>query len=113
MSTTKYRWQKILFLVVGLAITVWLIRSFYQQNSIIFLTLLFVSVGFFARPTRKKKEIITYGIGAIVGPSMEAIIIDAGVWAYANPSMFGVPIWLPLLWGLTACMMMKVAEWFE
>jgi len=35
----------------------------------------------------------------ISGPAAEATAIHFGTWRYEDPFFFGVPIWLPLVWG--------------
>lgn len=37
--------------------------------------------------------------GALFGPLSEAFCIYYGLWNYAHPDFFGIPIWLPLVWG--------------
>jgi len=33
-----------------------------------------------------------------------------GAWSYANPTMLGIPLWLPLAWGIAAVFVKRVAE---
>jgi len=46
--------------------------------------------------------------GAVIGPIGEIVLISYGVWAYANPSFLGIPLWMPFVWG-NAVVAMK---WF-
>ena len=39
---------------------------------------------------------------AILGPIGEAAVSASGLWTYHGITIFGVPYWLPLAWGLTA-----------
>jgi hypothetical protein len=35
---------------------------------------------------------------ALLGPTVEAILVALDVFSYANPDLAGVPVWLPALW---------------
>ena len=39
---------------------------------------------------------------ALTGSFAEMICIHFGVWRYNDPQFFGVPLWLPLLWGISS-----------
>ena len=49
-------------------------------------------------------------LGAIVGPTAEAIAVSAGAWAYAHPSFLGIPLWLPLGWGVVVLLIKGIAD---
>jgi len=36
----------------------------------------------------------------IVGTTSEIISVSSGAWTYNNPTFLGIPIWLPLTWGI-------------
>ena len=48
---------------------------------------------------RSKKITAVYVFVALWGPLTEAIAIAKGVWHYESPDFFGLPLWLPFLWG--------------
>ncbi len=49
-------------------------------------------------------------IGAM-GAYAEALIIqEGGAWSYSNPQLFGIPIWLPAIWGLAAIALMTMYD---
>lgn len=37
----------------------------------------------------------------VLGALGEKVAIAGGAWQYPNPQLFGIPIYLPFLWGLT------------
>lgn len=47
-----------------------------------------------------KKEFAMFVVSAFVGTFGEFVVMYAGPWAYAEPSLINFPIWLPFLWGL-------------
>ncbi|VVB57937.1 Uncharacterised protein [Candidatus Anstonella stagnisolia] len=44
------------------------------------------------------KLFIFCGIG---GAATESALISLGAWKYAAPNIAGVPLWLPIMWGIT------------
>jgi hypothetical protein len=53
----------------------------------------------------------TFVIMAFFGPTMEMVAVRAGVWHYAQHTPLGIPLWLPILWGLAAMYAMHFAVW--
>ena len=54
-----------------------------------------------------------FGIAAVAGPVAEAIAIHFGVWSYAFPKFVGVPVWLPMVWGLTGVIVVRISNRVE
>jgi hypothetical protein len=54
--------------------------------------------------------LVLYLMGAIVGPCGEMIGASSGAWRYAEPTLLGIPLWLPLAWGLAAVLIRGVSE---
>src|SRR3989338_6981622 len=49
-----------------------------------------------------KKSLFVFIRSGIYGAGAEMIAIYFGVWNYTNPQFFGIPAWLPILWGIAA-----------
>jgi hypothetical protein len=48
-----------------------------------------------------KKELLWYMLICVNGAIAEIILVNFGHgWSYANPDIFGIPIWIPLFWGV-------------
>jgi len=60
----------------------------------------------------KKHDVYFFVSGAFVGTVAEIICIHFGVWQYANPTIFGIPMWLPLAWGFATMLIKRIAETF-
>src|SRR3972149_11446135 len=76
-----------------------LVSAYFFNNSL--LTILLLTVWLIgARFWYKKHDIYFFLVGAIAGPAGEIVAINFGAWSYANPSAYGIPLWLPILWGL-------------
>lgn len=82
-----------------------MVSLFYMDTLI--LTALLIAVFIVAlKLWYRKHEIYFFVTGAILGPIAEIICIHLGVWQYANPTLLGIPLWLPITWGL-ACVLIK------
>lgn len=57
---------------------------------------------------KKKEDVLLYALSGIFGVIAEVIAITTGTWQYAAPYMFGVPIWLPFLWGIAGLYMKRL-----
>jgi len=77
LAVTAYTWQNILLTIVLL--------------SVFGLVTLFVE--------RSKSAVIMYFTAFILGPLAEVWLIHAGAWEYTQPTLLGIPLWLPFLWG--------------
>jgi hypothetical protein len=48
---------------------------------------------------KSRRLFFTYLFGFMLGPLAEVLAILAGAWTYTVPQFFGIPVWLPFLWG--------------
>lgn len=60
----------------------------------------------------KLHDIYLFITGAVVGPLGEIICISFGAWQYANPTLLGIPLWLPFAWGFATVLIKRIAETF-
>lgn len=60
------------------------------------------AVGVWALSDRTWQGVAAAVLTAFLGVTVEAMLVWQGTYYYTNPSLFGVPMWLPLLY-LTAC----------
>jgi uncharacterized membrane protein YoaT (DUF817 family) len=47
----------------------------------------------------ERYDIVFFLVLAILGTCAEIVFVQSGVWRYANPTLFGIPIWFPLAFG--------------
>jgi hypothetical protein len=59
---------------------------------------------------KRKRDEFWVVVGGTLGPIAEILAIGGGAWEYTAPYFFGIPIWLPLLWGLAALFGRRVVE---
>ncbi len=57
---------------------------------------------------RSTKELKTFIICALSGAIAESLAVMMGAWSYTNPDIVGIPMWLPILWGIAAIFMVRL-----
>jgi uncharacterized membrane protein YoaT (DUF817 family) len=48
----------------------------------------------------RRSDVVCLIVIAVFGTMAEAAFVRFGVWQYANPSCFGMPVWFPIALGL-------------
>ena len=51
-----------------------------------------------------RKILMAFALGALTFTPWQILMVRAGVVEYAKPVFLGIPLWLPLLFGTTACL---------
>jgi uncharacterized membrane protein YoaT (DUF817 family) len=54
-----------------------------------------------------------YAVAFVFGPLSEILAIHQKLWSYAAPSFFGIPLWLPFLWGTAALFFLGTYKCFQ
>ena len=103
--------RKLLLALCSLACATAAVALLWPQNAALTLFLFAVSVAVFLHSSDPAREAVPYVTGFVLGPLMEAMVVAAGGWQYANPTAFGIPLWLPFLWALTALFVTKISRW--
>lgn len=86
------------------------IMSLAYTNNVLTTSLLIIALIIGIKFWHKKHDICFLVVGAIVGPVAEIICTRFGVWQYTNPTILGIPIWLPLAWGLVTVLVKRIVE---
>lgn len=85
---------------------------FWPQPPILLLLLalngvLLVAIG------RPKEDLAVFCIMALWGAGAEITGVKYGAWAYHLPDFYGIPIWLPLVWGNAAVFIKRIWEFVQ
>ena len=108
MFTRKIR-KELIFDTILFLFGIGSICLFYRNN-VILASLLLIAWLFGLKFWHTKRDVYIFVTGAIIGPFGEIIAIRAGAWHYANPTILGIPIWLPLAWGLAVITIFRFVE---
>jgi hypothetical protein len=60
----------------------------------------------------KPGDLLYLVAAAVFGPLAEAVAIARGAWTYADPDFLGIPLWLPVGWGLAYLLLKRLSEAF-
>ncbi len=82
----------------------------WKYNFIVSVALLTVATAMLSLE-RSKQEVKAFVYCAISGALCEYIAISFGAWTYANPNLFDIPIWLPLLWGIATVYSVRIYKY--
>jgi len=58
---------------------------------------------------KSKEDIIIYIICAVLGAVAESIGVKAGAWTYYDTTLFGIPYWLPFVWGFAGVFVRRIS----
>ena len=95
--------------VILFVLAVTAIALLYKNNTV--LVVIMLTGWLIAIKTwHKKEDTHMFVIAAIAGTIAEAVAIKFGAWHYSNPTVLGVPIWLPLLWGSAVVFIKRFSE---
>ena len=108
MSTLNTRKIRNLFLSTIIFLLWTLLICFLWRQPIILTFILIIICIIYFIFFRVKNDLIYFLIAAIFGPIGEAIVSASGLWKYNGQTIFGIPYWLPLAWGITAVMIKRL-----
>ncbi len=92
---SEYVWETV-FLVIF-----FLIETFTKNEVLLTVFAVFFGIYFFILPKERKTKFKLWIIGCVLGFTIEIVMGFWGrsqFWTYG--SLFGVPLWLPFVWGL-------------
>jgi uncharacterized membrane protein YoaT (DUF817 family) len=93
---------------LALIATFALILTLHRWPAILAATLLLVwAVIFLSRHERHDLAFFLVGIAAgLVG---EIAIVASGAWTYPPPTILGIPVWIPIAWGVVVLSIKRIA----
>ena len=81
---------------------------FWRKPAILTISYVVISVVMLTK-WHERRDLILYFVAFGLGPIGEAFAIYLGAWRYSKP-FYLIPIWLPLLWGISALFVKKISE---
>ena len=87
-----------------------LVLYYLWQNNAALTVIFIVMSAFVLLKWVNKEERIVYFASFILGPILDIILIPRGVWSWGNPSLFGIPLWLPLSYGILTVTSIKIGK---
>jgi hypothetical protein len=59
---------------------------------------------------RRPGDVLILAGGALLGPIAEIVAVAHGAWTYDTPDFLGIPLWLPVGWGLATLLIKRICE---
>src|SRR3989338_11062555 len=99
-------------ILIGLSIFIIEIILLYYlwKNSLILTAALLVISIYVLFGWADREEKFVYFAGFALGPVVDLTLVPTGIWSYGNPTILGVPIWLPPAYAIGAVIMVKVGK---
>ncbi|MDX2445677.1 MAG: DUF2878 family protein, partial [Desulfobacterales bacterium] len=103
--------RRILFGILAALIIIyylWVVISIAQSIAMVYSVIVLIGIVFW----HKERDILIFIVGSILGTIGEAICMQLGFWQYQYPyfDTIGMPISLPMAWGLSAVIIGRIAK---
>lgn len=85
------------------------LATLYRQSLLLAAVLVGLAVIVVLIAPREGDVVVLLG-GAVLGPIAEIVAVRFGAWSYHTPDFLGVPIWLPIAWGLATLIIKRIGE---
>ena len=95
--------------LVVFVLQILLLYYFWETNIILTVLLMLVSAIVLIKFTNTAEKIF-YFLGFVSIPIFDLIIVPRSAWTYGNPFIFGIPLWLPVGYGLSTVMIVKIGN---
>ena len=97
---------------IGIAVFLLEITFFYffWKNNIVLTALLLITSAVVLAKFSSKEEKVLYFVCFVLGPIFDLTLVPRNVWSYGNPTLFGVPLWLPFAYGLGTVIIVKIGN---
>ena len=109
MRLSKRLWRGLATELVTFSILVASIVLLWRNNPILFLVMLIECPAVLAL-WHERHDLSMFLVLAVLGTLAEAVFVYFGVWQYANPTFWGIPLWFPLSFGTAGLIGQRLAR---
>jgi hypothetical protein len=99
-----------IFLEVILMLYLIMTLAFFWKNNLVCSLLIIAGLCFTFIIRSNKADGLSFLAGAVIGSLGEIIVVNSGAWNYSNPTIAGIPLWLPLAWAMTCVLIYRFGE---
>jgi len=104
MGITSKNWPTLVKISIAVLVyiaVVFTVSRFWQQpNLVLGISALLAMIVISLKPNRE--TFTAFILGGLLGSFTESICIHFGAWSYTSPQFLGIPLWLPIVWGIAA-----------
>ena len=103
----KHQKREIIREFLILSLCLFLVILFCQNNilTLILLTTLYITRTIF---WYKPRDHTLFFVGGLIGTIIELVLTTVGIYNFANPTFFNLPIWIPISWAIGSLTVMKI-----
>ncbi len=114
MENNSKTTETIKFILLGfLAILTLAVPISFSRNNILVLFLIALVSFLMCLIKPKFSYLAVFAVGFIFGTMSEIIAIHYGLWSYRDVFMYGVPIYLPFVWGNASLYILGVYDFVK
>jgi hypothetical protein len=100
--------KELIFELSVYVLCILLVAFLWHKPTFLMVSYIVISVIVFFK-WHTKGDIFFYSLTFFLGSMGESVAVYFGAWEYSKP-FYLIPIWLPLLWGITALFMKNICE---
>ena len=108
-NTMRRVWFELVIEVIAFCVLAVAIVFLWRQNGLLLLAMIGITLAVLFL-WHRRRDVFFFVIIAVLGSIAEAVFVHFDVWRYANPSVFGVPIWFPLAFGSAALIGLRLVS---
>jgi uncharacterized membrane protein YoaT (DUF817 family) len=94
----------------ALALATLFLTALLWRYPVALIALLVVTAAAILRIRPNATSVVVYITAFVFGPAAEAVSITTGAWDYDSSQLFGVPVWLPFVWGNAGLFILNMSE---
>jgi hypothetical protein len=93
------------------ALSLLFVSFHWSSPSLLTLALLVIAATMILSGTRRAHDTLFFILAGIWGALSEAVAVNfGGAWHYSSPFQFGIPLWLPILWGIAGIFLIRLSD---
>lgn len=102
-------WSEVRFELFASAFVIAVVLILWEKPAFTFCALV-VGIALLLIFWKEKIDAAVMVIAALLGAPSEVLCVKSGLWSYHAPGLvFGVPIWLPLVWAYLICLFRRIS----
>jgi hypothetical protein len=85
-----------------------LLMVYFWSNNLLITILAAAYASFLLLIWHEAEDLMCFFFVLFIGTASEIVAVNSGVYTYNNPTLLGIPIWLPLAWGTAALCLRRI-----
>lgn len=101
--------REVFYMVIVYVVGITLTFSLWRNNLLV-ASILVILWAISIKYWHTKADNVLFVLAFFGGSLAEINAVQLGIWSYSNPTIFGIPLWLPLVWGETVVVTKRIAD---